>query len=201
MHQASSAPSRLGVLGTPHASRSSSRPLRVTELAVAARLRGASLRLMMDLQKAQACKESGKALQTLMDADVPVRTAFALSQVYGGSWKGFRGALHVKTHPLPGAVHRRQRSGIGLCFSRDLITSPARRRLIASSLFSGSGDRTAIMSRRTCHGTKSCGPRPSPWSWFTRRLLFVVSRVKPRCPRRRSPRRAPHPDPSLALLC
>ena len=71
----------------------------LTSAATAAKLRGANVRLLIDLQKAHACKESGKILQQLLDAQVEVRTTCgkSLSDVYGGSFRGFKGALHAKT--------------------------------------------------------------------------------------------------------
>ena len=71
----------------------------LTSAATAAKLRGANVRLLIDLQKAHACKESGKILQQLLDAQVEVRTTCGkfLSDVYGGSFRGFKGALHAKT--------------------------------------------------------------------------------------------------------
>ena len=71
----------------------------LTTAATAAKLRGAEVRLLIDLQKAHACKESGKTLQQLLDAQVDVRTTCgrSLSEVYGGSFRGFKGALHAKT--------------------------------------------------------------------------------------------------------
>ena len=55
--------------------------------------------LYIDQQKAQACKESGRVLQTLVDSDVEVRTVQGrpLSDVYSSGFNGFRGALHAKT--------------------------------------------------------------------------------------------------------
>ncbi|OLQ04631.1 hypothetical protein AK812_SmicGene12294 [Symbiodinium microadriaticum] len=46
----------------------------LTAAATAARLQGAEVRLLIDLQKAQACKESGRILQQLLDAQIEVRT-------------------------------------------------------------------------------------------------------------------------------
>eukprot|EP00439_Symbiodinium_sp_Y106_P039528 s4496_g4.t2 len=47
---------------------------RITECAIEAHSRRALVRLLIDQQKAQACKESGRVLQTLVDSNVEVRT-------------------------------------------------------------------------------------------------------------------------------
>ena len=82
----------------------------LTTAATAAKLRGADVRLLIDLQKAHACKEPGKILQQLLDSQVEVRTTCgkSLSEVYGGSFRGCKGALHVKT-----ALIRSRASGGG----------------------------------------------------------------------------------------
>ena len=46
----------------------------LTAAATAPKLRGAEVRLLIDLQKAHACEESGRILQQLLDAQVEVRT-------------------------------------------------------------------------------------------------------------------------------
>ena len=72
---------------------------RITDCAIVARSRGAIVRLLIDQQKAQACKESGRVLQTLVDSNVEVRTVQGrpLSDVHSSGFRGFRGALHAKT--------------------------------------------------------------------------------------------------------
>ena len=72
---------------------------RITECAIEAHSRRALVRLLIDQQKAQACTESGRVLQTLVDSNVEVRTVQGrpLSDVHGAGFRGFRGALHAKT--------------------------------------------------------------------------------------------------------
>ncbi|CAE7449880.1 unnamed protein product, partial [Symbiodinium microadriaticum] len=72
----------------------------LTSAATAAKLRGASVRLLIDLQKAHACKESGKILQQLLDSQVEVRTTCgrSLSEVYEGGDDGV--ALFIGSHNL-----------------------------------------------------------------------------------------------------
>ena len=71
--------------------------------------------LYIDQQKAQACKESGRVLQTLVDSDVEVRTVQGrpLSDVYSSGFRGFRGALYTPKRLLSGAVHRGRTNQIG----------------------------------------------------------------------------------------
>ena len=80
-----------------------------------ARSRGAIVRLLIDQQEAQACKESGRVLQTLVDSDVEVRTVQGrpLSDVYSSGFRGFRGALYTPKRLLSGAVHRGRTNQIG----------------------------------------------------------------------------------------
>ncbi|CAE7859464.1 unnamed protein product, partial [Symbiodinium necroappetens] len=60
----------------------------LTSAATAAKLRGANVRLLIDLQKAHACKESGKILQQLLQVEVRTTCGKSLSEVYGGGEDG-----------------------------------------------------------------------------------------------------------------
>ena len=57
--------------------------------------------LYIDQQKAQACKESGRVLQTLVDSDVEVHTVQGrpLSDVY--SWVPWRATRQNGNPPVP----------------------------------------------------------------------------------------------------
>ena len=66
-----------------------------------ARSRGAIVRLLIDQQKAQACKESGRVLQTLhggLQRGGAYRPGpYLIGRVHSSGFRGFRGALHAKT--------------------------------------------------------------------------------------------------------
>ncbi|CAE7759425.1 unnamed protein product, partial [Symbiodinium necroappetens] len=100
----------------------------LTSAATAAKLRGASVRLLIDLQKAHACKESGKILLQLLDSQVEVRTTCgrSLSEVYGGSFRGFKGALHAKTALIRSRASGGGDDGVALFIGSHNLTKASR---------------------------------------------------------------------------
>ena len=117
----------------------------LTSAATAAKLRGASVRLLIDLQKAHACKESGKILQQLLDSQVEVRTTCgrSLSEVYGGSFRGFKGALHAKTALVRSRASGDGDDGVALFVGSHNLTSRANREFVTELRLDASDTRVA----------------------------------------------------------